>query len=80
MTDVAAILRLAGSAMGAIGGVLLFVEFFQMPSYVQFDTEFESYNLAISPDEATEYTWIGRLGALAIALGFALQTFAWFLG
>ncbi len=73
-------LRLAGLALGAIGGVLLFVEFFQLPSYVRYDTDFQSYSVEISPKEADQYTWIGRIGALLIAVGFALQLAAGFLG
>ena len=80
MNGIAGTLRLAGAAIGAVGAVLLFVEFFQMPSYVDYDTDFESYNLIISPTEATEYTWFGRIGALALALAFTLQTVAAFLG
>ncbi|MFW5938147.1 MAG: hypothetical protein ACOCSN_04310 [Halanaeroarchaeum sp.] len=79
MNDIAATIRLASAAIGAIGGVLLFIEFFQVPSYINYDTDFESYNLEISPAEAEEYTWFGRLGSIAIALAFALQMFAMFL-
>jgi NhaP-type Na+/H+ or K+/H+ antiporter len=80
MNGIAGTLRLAGAAIGAVGAVLLFVEFFQVPSYVDYDTDFESYNLVISPTEAREYTWFGRIGALALALAFTLQTVAAFLG
>lgn len=72
-------LRLAGSALGVIGAALLFVEFFQLPSYLSYDTDFESYSVDISPPEAAEYTWFGRIGALLIALAFALQFLAVFL-
>ncbi|WP_050048376.1 hypothetical protein [Halanaeroarchaeum sulfurireducens] len=80
MNDIAAMFQLAGAAIGAVGAILLFIEFFQVPSYVSYDTEFESYNLQISPADAQEYTWFGRLGALALALAFTLQTVAVFLG
>ncbi|MFW6003364.1 MAG: hypothetical protein ACOCPT_02975 [Halanaeroarchaeum sp.] len=80
MNGIAAILRLAGAAFGAVGAILLFIEFFQVPSYVRYDKDFESYNLEISPATANEYTWFGRVGALALALGFSLQLLAGFLG
>ncbi|MFB6133361.1 MAG: hypothetical protein ABEJ55_00035 [Halanaeroarchaeum sp.] len=80
MTPLSETLRLAGSAIGAVGAILLFIEFFQVPSYLNYDTDFESYNIEISPKDADEYTWFGRIGALAIALGFALQLLAAFLG
>ncbi|MFB6082052.1 MAG: hypothetical protein ABEJ67_04440 [Halanaeroarchaeum sp.] len=76
----AATLRLVAAAIGVFGAVLLFVEFFQVPSYVNYDTDFESYSIEISPNEAAEYTWFGRIGALALAVAFALQFVAGFLG
>lgn len=79
MNGIADSLQLAGAAIGAIGAVLLFIEFFQVPSYVRYDTDFESYNLEISPADANEYTWFGRIGALAIALAFSLQLLGIFL-
>lgn len=77
---VATTLQLAGYALGALGAVLLFIEFFQQPSYVTYEPEFESYNVDISPQEVTEHTWFGRVGALLLALAFALEFFAVFLG
>ena len=79
MNGIAETIRLTGAAIGAIGAILLFIEFFQMPSYVNYDTDFESYNLEISPGSASEYTWFGRIGALAVALAFSLQMVAAFL-
>ncbi|MFB6085532.1 MAG: hypothetical protein ABEJ84_01785 [Halodesulfurarchaeum sp.] len=73
-------LSLAGSALGVLGAMLLFVEFFQLPSYVTFDTDFESYSVQISPNDATEYTAFGRIGAVLIGVAFALQLTATFLG
>lgn len=73
-------LHLAGAALGAVGAALLFVEFFQLPSYVSYDTDFRSYSLEISPKEADEYTWFGRVGALFLAAAFALQLASGFLG
>lgn len=66
-------LQLAGYALGAVGGVLLFVELFQLPSYISYRESFNSYNISISPQDAREYTWAGRVGALLVALAFALQ-------
>jgi len=66
-------LTLAGDAIGALGGLLVFVEFFQFPSYLEYEPEFDSYNFDISPLEVTEHTWLGRIGGLCVAVGFALQ-------
>lgn len=73
-------LSLAGSAIGVLGAMLLFVEFFQLPSYVRFDTDFESYSVEISPNDAREYTLFGRAGAVLIGVAFAFQLMATFLG
>ncbi|MFB6108808.1 MAG: hypothetical protein ABEJ82_08225 [Haloplanus sp.] len=72
MVAVSHLLRLAGSALGALGGMLVFVEFFQVPSYVQFEPEFEDYSIDIKLDDVREHTWAGRIGGFCIALGFAL--------
>ncbi|MDR5656990.1 hypothetical protein RH831_07320 [Halodesulfurarchaeum sp. HSR-GB] len=72
-------LHLAGSALGVVGAMLLFVEFFQLPSYVRFDRDFESYSVEISPNDADEYTFFGRAGAILIAVAFALQLTGTFL-
>ena len=66
------LLRVVGAACGAVGGALLFVEFFQLPTYVTYDEEFESYDVDLAPDEVREHTWLGRLGGLGVSLGFAL--------
>lgn len=79
MVETVTTLRLAGYALGAFGAILVFLEFFQQPSYLQYDAEIGSYSLNFSPENPREYTWIGRIGALAIALAFALQFFAVFL-
>lgn len=73
-------LRLVGYAVGALGAMLLFLEFFQQPSYVEYEPEFDSYSVDISPMEVVEHTWIGRAGALLIGLAFALEFLATFLG
>ncbi|MFB6267250.1 MAG: hypothetical protein ABEI31_06300 [Halodesulfurarchaeum sp.] len=73
-------LRLAGAALGVLGAALLFLEFFQLPSYIRYETDFESYSVDISPTEADEYTWFGRIGAFLLAVAFGLQLAAGFLG
>jgi len=72
-------LSLAGAALGTVGGVLLFVEFFQLPSYLSYNEGIGNYTIQISPSEAREYTWAGRVGALLVALAFALQFVAMLL-
>ncbi|MFB6353682.1 MAG: hypothetical protein ABEJ92_06305 [Halobacteriales archaeon] len=72
MVDLAGAVQLAGYALGALGAGLLFIELFQLPSYVDYQAEFGSYNLTMSPQDPTEYTWAGRVGALLLALAFAL--------
>ena len=78
--DLVTQLSLLGSALGVLGAMLLFVEFFQLPSYVQFDADFESYSVQISPNDAAEYTAFGRIGAILIGIAFAVQLTATFLG
>jgi len=77
--DVPQTLRLAGYALGAIAAALLFVESFQLPSYVDYDGEFGMYSLQINPDEASEYTWIGRIGYLLLGVAFTLLFVAGFV-
>lgn len=72
MVDLAGALQLAGYALGALGAGLLFIELFQLPSYVDYQPEFGDYTLQMSPEAPSEYTLAGRLGALALALAFAL--------
>ncbi len=67
------LVSLAGHAIGTIGGVLLFVEFFQLPSYVSYEKEWDNWNVQVSPNEVQQYTAAGRIGAVMIALAFALQ-------
>lgn len=73
MVDSVTGLRLAAAAIGTLGGVLLFIEFFQIPSYVRYQQEWEQYDVEISPGEVEEYTWIGRIGALLLAIAFSIQ-------
>lgn len=77
--DYVTTLELAGYALGALGALLVFVEFFQQPSYLDYDEEFGTYNVEITPSEVVEHTWIGRVGALLLALAFALEFLAVFL-
>jgi hypothetical protein len=80
MVAVPDLIRLGGYALGTLGGLLVFVEFFQTPNYVEFDEEFETYNLNISPDDVRQYSLAGRAGALCLALGFALLFLATLVG
>jgi hypothetical protein len=80
MVTLVTALRLVGYALGALGGALVFIEFFQQPSYVSYDPDFESYSVDISPREVREHTWIGRVGGFCIGLAFALLFVATLLG
>ncbi|MFB6101315.1 MAG: hypothetical protein ABEJ73_01975 [Haloplanus sp.] len=80
MVAVANALRLLGSALGALGGALVFVEFFQMPNYVEYNPEFQDYRIDTSHAEVQEHTWIGRIGGFCISLGFALLFVATVVG
>lgn len=72
--------RLAGSALGALGGALLFVEFFQVPSYITYEENLEKYDINMMPPDVREYTPIGQVGAFCVALGFALLFLGTLLG
>jgi hypothetical protein len=80
MADLATTLRLAGAATGTVGATLLFLELFQLPTYINYNTNMGSYSIDFSPEDPRQYTWIGRIGALLIAVGFALLFLAAFLG
>ena len=80
MVEYVTTIRLAGYAVGALGGALLFAELFQQPSYVEYEPEFDSYSVDISPTEFRQYTWLGRIGALLVSLAFALLFVATMLG
>ncbi|WP_132057583.1 hypothetical protein [Halorussus amylolyticus] len=80
MVDYVLALELAGYALGALGATLIFFEFFQMPSYLEYSTEYNDYSIDISPRDATEYTWAGRVGAFLVAVAFALQFLVALLG
>jgi hypothetical protein len=72
MVDLAGTLQLAGYALGALGAGLLFIELFQLPSYLDYQPEFEDYTLTMSPNVPAEYTAAGRVGSLLLALAFAV--------
>mgnify|MGYP000168043847 FL=1 len=67
------LVSLAGNALGTIGGLLLFVEFFQLPSYVTYEKEWDNWNIQVSPSDVQQHSAAGRLGAVMIAVAFALQ-------
>jgi len=71
--------RMAGYALAVVGSLLVFLEFFQLPSYVSYDPDFESYNVDLSPRDVRQHTWAGRIGALLAAAGFALEFLAFFV-
>lgn len=73
MVDFVTAVELAASALGVLGAGLLFAEFFQVPNYLNYRSEHDSYNLEMAPAHVQEYTWIGRTGALLVAVAFALQ-------
>ncbi|MFC7045506.1 hypothetical protein ACFQH6_08920 [Halobacteriaceae archaeon GCM10025711] len=79
MVTVLTWLRLGGYALGAFGSLLVFVEFFTQPNYVSFDADLKSYTIDMSPREVTEHTWLGRVGALLVAVAFLLEFVALFL-
>lgn len=72
MASPSVVLSLAGYGLGTVGAALVFIEFFMSPSYVSYEPEWDGWNLSVNPSEAAEYTWIGRVGALLVALAFAL--------
>jgi len=80
MVDLVLALELSGYALGALGAALVFFEFFQLPTYVEYSEEYNDYSLDISPMEVTEHTWIGRIGAFLLIVCFALQFVAALLG
>ena len=76
MVSISIALELAGYALGTLGAVLVFFEFFQVPDYIEYDPDYNDYTIDISPMEVTEHTWIGRVGAFLVALAFALEFLA----
>ena len=80
MVTLVSSIQLAAYALGALGAGLIFIEFFQQPSYVQYNKEFNDYTIEMSPSEVRQHTWIGRAGAFLLAVAFALQFLAVLLG
>lgn len=80
MVTLVSSIQLAGYALGALGAGLIFIEFFQQPSYVKYNMEFNDYTVEMSPDEVREHTWLGRIGAFLLAVAFALQFLVVLLG
>lgn len=66
-------LQLLGYGAGTLGGVLLFIEFFMVPNYVNYDPDYDDYNIDMAPEEVRQYTWAGRAGAILLAAAFAVQ-------
>jgi hypothetical protein len=64
-------LSLAGYALGALGGALLFAELFLLPSYVEYNEDRGNYVVQMAPETVVEHSWAGRVGAFALALAFA---------
>lgn len=73
MVELVLALELGGYALGALGAALVFFEFFQIPSYVEYSQEYNDYSVDISPRDVTEHTWVGRIGAFLLSVAFALQ-------
>lgn len=80
MVEFVGYLELAGYALGTLGGALIFVEFFQTPSYVDYQPDNDRYRLRMVNDTVVEHTAIGRIGAFLIAVAFATLFVARLLG
>jgi hypothetical protein len=80
MAELSVLLSLAGYGLGTLGAALVFIEFFMTPSYLEYQPEWDGWNLTVNPIEADEYSWAGRIGALLMALAFALLFLATLLG
>lgn len=65
-------IELAAYGLGTVGAVMLFVELFQDPSYVEYQPERDRFRILHATDEASEYTAFGRVGAFLLALAFGL--------
>lgn len=80
MVDYLVALELAGYALGAVGAALIFLEFFQEPSYVEYQPQSDRYRLVMMSESIVEYTTLGRVGAFLVATAFALLFLAGLLG
>lgn len=65
-------IELGAYAIGTLGAVLLFLEFFQTPPYIVYHEDRDRYRLSVMNDDIDEYTSLGRIGAFLIAAAFAL--------
>ena len=76
MVEYDIVIALIGYMVGAFGGLLVFIELFQVPSYVKYKPKLNRYDVEIKPLEVQQYTWAGRVGALMIAIAFSLEFIA----
>jgi hypothetical protein len=76
MGDYNTAIALAGYAIGAFGSLLIFIELFQLPSYVEYKPKLNRYDLQVKPIEVRQYTVAGKAGALMVALAFSLEFIA----
>lgn len=76
MADIGTTVSLAGYALGTLGALLMFVEFFQVPSYIDYDSTADSWRLNVAPREVRQFSTAGRIGALLVGIAFALQFLA----
>lgn len=64
--------ELAAYVIGVLGAGLLFLELFQTPKYVTYQEQFDRYRINMTGAEMDEYTSLGRIGALLLAVAFAM--------
>ena len=76
MVEYDVVIALIGYIVGAFGGLLIFIELFQVPSYVKYKPKLNRYDVEIKPLEVQQYTLAGRVGALMIAIAFSLEFIA----
>ena len=73
MAEYSFAISLVGYVIGALGGLLIFIELFQVPNYLKYKPKLNRYDIELKPEEVQEYTIVGRIGALMIAIAFSLQ-------
>jgi hypothetical protein len=76
MVEYDIVIALMGYIVGAFGGLLVFIELFQVPNYVKYKPKLNRYDVEIKPLEVQQYTLAGRVGALMIAIAFSLEFIA----
>ena len=76
MVEYDVVIAMIGYIVGAFGGLLIFIELFQVPSYVRYKPKLNRYDVEIKPTEVQQYTLAGRAGALMIAIAFSLEFIA----